>query len=142
MRFSDWSSDVCSSYRAGQLALVVVRQTQSLVRDVPSLPPVELRARVCNDARPHLDVRREHDVTEKIHALRQRRDRVTRLEFEVQALGQKAFDLLAPFVQLLRAVADQHKVIAVADRSEERRVGKECVRTGRSRWSPYTKKNK
>src|SRR3546814_12806253 len=27
-------------------------------------------------------------------------------------------------------------------RSEERRVGKACVRTGRSRWSPYhTKKN-
>src|SRR3546814_19964536 len=25
----------------------------------------------------------------------------------------------------------------LADRSEERRVGKECVRTGRSRWSPY-----
>src|SRR3546814_3233914 len=23
------------------------------------------------------------------------------------------------------------------DRSEERRVGKECGRTGRSRWSPY-----
>src|SRR3546814_11259964 len=27
------------------------------------------------------------------------------------------------------------------DRSEERRVGKECVRTCRSRWSPYHKKN-
>src|SRR3546814_9789957 len=26
---------------------------------------------------------------------------------------------------------------AVADRSEERRVGKECVSTCRSRWSPY-----
>src|SRR3546814_13093753 len=25
-------------------------------------------------------------------------------------------------------------------RSEERRVGKECVRTGRSRWSPYHEK--
>src|SRR3546814_12059082 len=25
-----------------------------------------------------------------------------------------------------------------ADRSEARRVGKECVRTCRSRWSPYT----
>src|SRR3546814_16965061 len=25
-------------------------------------------------------------------------------------------------------------------RSEERRVGKECVSTGRSRWSPYHKK--
>src|SRR3546814_11816565 len=27
-------------------------------------------------------------------------------------------------------------------RSEERRVGKECVRTGRSRWSPYNSKKK
>src|SRR3546814_18553711 len=27
-------------------------------------------------------------------------------------------------------------------RSEERRVGKECVRTSRSRWSPYHKKKK
>src|SRR3546814_11150829 len=29
-----------------------------------------------------------------------------------------------------------------ADRSEERRVGKECVRTCRSRWSPYHSKKK
>src|SRR3546814_15400300 len=28
-------------------------------------------------------------------------------------------------------------VDALGDRSEERRVGKECVSTGRSRWSPY-----
>src|SRR3546814_16045102 len=27
-------------------------------------------------------------------------------------------------------------------RSEERRVGKECVSTGRSRWSPYPSKKK
>src|SRR3546814_20242596 len=33
--------------------------------------------------------------------------------------------------------------IAGVDRSEERRVGKECVSTCRSRWSPYHyKKNK
>src|SRR3546814_15892661 len=31
---------------------------------------------------------------------------------------------------------------AVADRSEERRVGKECVSTCRSRWSPYHYKKK
>src|SRR3546814_16745254 len=31
---------------------------------------------------------------------------------------------------------------ATADRSEERRVGKECVSTCRSRWSPYHKKKK
>src|SRR3546814_20827028 len=29
----------------------------------------------------------------------------------------------------------------IRNRSEERRVGKECVSTCRSRWSPYTKKN-
>src|SRR3546814_11811081 len=29
-----------------------------------------------------------------------------------------------------------------ADRSEERRVGKECVSTCRSRWSPYPEKKK
>src|SRR3546814_13473936 len=29
-----------------------------------------------------------------------------------------------------------------ARRSEERRVGKECVRTCRSRWAPYTSKKK
>src|SRR3546814_15872876 len=29
-----------------------------------------------------------------------------------------------------------------AGSSEERRVGKECVSTGRSRWSPYSKKKK
>src|SRR3546814_11153979 len=28
------------------------------------------------------------------------------------------------------------------NRSEERRVGKECVSTGRTRWSPYHKKKK
>src|SRR3546814_14093953 len=35
-------------------------------------------------------------------------------------------------------------IIAVRQRSEERRVGKECVSTCRSRWSPYhyTKKYK
>src|SRR3546814_14260977 len=30
----------------------------------------------------------------------------------------------------------------VQDRSEERRVGKECVSTCRSRWSPYHQKKK
>src|SRR3546814_11723062 len=31
---------------------------------------------------------------------------------------------------------------AGAQRSEERRVGKECVRTCRSRWSPYQQKKR
>src|SRR3546814_12375733 len=35
----------------------------------------------------------------------------------------------------LRPMTEGREV--VADRSEERRVGKECVSTCRSRWSPY-----
>src|SRR3546814_12719828 len=31
---------------------------------------------------------------------------------------------------------------SIESRSEERRVGKECVGTGRSRWSPYHSKTK
>src|SRR3546814_13871149 len=44
-----------------------------------------------------------------------------------------------PLVNLVRII----KGVAPADkRSEERRVGKECVSTCRSRWSPYHKKKK
>src|SRR3546814_7223642 len=36
-----------------------------------------------------------------------------------------------------RIAPSGHGDDAIAYRSEERRVGKECVSTGRSRWSPY-----
>src|SRR3546814_19700254 len=31
----------------------------------------------------------------------------------------------------------EHAALVLGTRSEERRAGKECVRTSRSRWSPY-----
>src|SRR3546814_12952831 len=37
---------------------------------------------------------------------------------------------------------DAGEVAETARRSEERRVGKECVSTCRSRWAPYHKKKK
>src|SRR3546814_13546147 len=53
-------------------------------------------------------------------------------------------DHLGAGVGLLIVVGDgdgvelAHRVVALQDaRSEERRVGKECVSTCRSRWSPY-----
>src|SRR3546814_11832042 len=73
----------------------------------------------------------------------------------------RVLDLLSGFMADVRGLDDNatlsflhdtvsdrhHAVIApetpmylagvLADRSEERRVGKECVRTCRSRWSPY-----
>ena len=33
--------------------------------------------------------------------------------------------------------ANEHAVVLARDRSEERRVGKECLTQCRSRWSPY-----
>src|SRR3546814_19735281 len=39
------------------------------------------------------------------------------------------------------AVLDDHRMANIR-RSEERRVGKECVSTWRSRWSPYPYKKK
>src|SRR3546814_19854314 len=34
-------------------------------------------------------------------------------------------------------IAEVGEIAEPVERSEERRVGKECVRRGRSRWSPY-----
>src|SRR3546814_13364862 len=43
----------------------------------------------------------------------------------------------------LRAAPDSAAIYRLlSDRSEERRVGKECVSTCRSRWSPYHYKKK
>src|SRR3546814_8897588 len=55
-----------------------------------------------------------------------------------------AFETLHDLLDVLDTilVRDQHRIIGldndvIGDRSEERRVGKECVSTCRSRWSPY-----
>src|SRR3546814_17695156 len=39
-------------------------------------------------------------------------------------------------IEVAGEIGEQHQD-AAAERSEERRVGKECVSTCRSRWSPY-----
>src|SRR3546814_13709509 len=49
-----------------------------------------------------------------------------------------AFALVDQNTRNARAVLDKgHRIVRPPDRSEERRVGKECVSTCRSRWSPY-----
>src|SRR3546814_13785539 len=62
-----------------------------------------------------------------IHAL-ERRD----TELAERLVRQHALDL----------AAHVEKNVDYLDRSEERRVGQECVRTCRSRWSPYHQKKK
>src|SRR3546814_6931591 len=38
---------------------------------------------------------------------------------------------------VLRLAYDSHRDVRIGERSEERRVGKECVSKCRSRWSPH-----
>src|SRR3546814_12035915 len=112
MGSSDWSSDVCSSD-------LLVQFLEDAVR---------------HDAGRHPGLVRLHDVG------------------GAQARGEDVVDGLLDQVGVLghvEAVAKQHGEgqqlgdrVGDALRSEARRVGKECVSTGRSRWSPYHYKKK
>src|SRR3546814_14755679 len=44
---------------------------------------------------------------------------------------------LGVWAEIIEVVSQAFQEDLPADRSEERRVGKECVSTCRSRWSPY-----
>src|SRR3546814_17525245 len=86
---------------------------------------------------------REEDVEEVLREIR-----VALLEADVnfsvvkgmlahireRTVGIELSEALNPAQQVIKIVHDE---LIAALRSEERRVGKECVRTCRSRWSPY-----
>src|SRR3546814_8379171 len=62
---------------------------------------------------------------------------IERLVERVDHAGQRDHDPPAPATPLSSSLTDGESV-----RSEERRVGKECVSTCRSRWLPYHSKQK
>src|SRR3546814_16634765 len=97
MRFSDWSSDVCSSD--------LLRTTHQAEEHALLGLPV---------AQPGLEI--------------------DEMSGHVLTRDPLALDL----PQCLQLAHGQLELRSWhPDRSEERRVGKECVRTCRSRWSPY-----
>src|SRR3546814_3537939 len=49
---------------------------------------------------------------------------------------QKAFSAVAPVQEVLGLIPGLQVELVNSSRSDERRVGKECVSTCRSRWSP------
>src|SRR3546814_14508242 len=111
MRISDWSSDVCSS----DLALAA-GETPALTWDeVEGLWPA---------------------ASDSLRSL---------MATAVESIGRRAADntaelrtvLILDSLILLAALALSVCGLIAVSRSEERRVGKECVSTCRSRWSPY-----
>src|SRR3546814_12389225 len=108
MRISDWSSDVCSSDLTDGHAI-----NRIVVRVDPEFE-VETPFRVAGVVQDH---RLEHGRVGNAQMIAFKRHQNGRTAGEPHDTTFMTFD---------------HDM-----RSEERRVGKECVSTCRSRWSPY-----
>src|SRR3546814_6316792 len=150
MRISDWSSDVCSSDLAVLDRVAVDHERRLAEAQLGEIGGERLglavldRDRIQDDQRTGLGVAAErHLETERANLLVQRRievanPRTVRLAAADEdrgaaiAVTRGAATLLA--TELLAGAGD---IRALAGRSEERRVGKECVSTVSSRWSPY-----
>src|SRR3546814_12105715 len=136
MRMSDWSSDVCSSdlnrathlasYRQGrpswrQRSSVETELARSMKIRFASINPQKI-LEVCEILQPSgievkpFPIRIEELRTEDLH----------------QLVSDK---LLVAFKMIGKPVFVEHTGLFI-NRSEERRVGKECVSTCKSRWAP------
>src|SRR3546814_14586218 len=109
MRISDWSSDVCSSdlFRRAEHIACVISGWCGQYHPIEFLQPCP--PFVCPNDAVGMIGQAAHAGDLNIHGLQSRTDGPTYLP-----------------------IADNERT-----RSEERRVGKECVSTCRSRWSPY-----
>src|SRR3546814_11128695 len=111
MRISDWSSDVCSS-------------------DLMSLVEFDLFGAVRDQPVSKVDARERRGQFAQIGC--GRTDQTAKLAERPVGWSNGSFLTGDDEREAFGAVAASLD----ADRSEERRVGKECVSTFRSRWSP------
>src|SRR3546814_16915771 len=107
MRISDWSSDVCSSDLLGQ----IVNPHKYKYHDVSLIAPIQNAYHALA-----IDERRKPFAP---------------------SLWEKAPGWAGNLLQVWFAGVHRHVGGGYTPRSEERRVGKECVSTCRYRWSPY-----
>src|SRR3546814_11306658 len=125
MCISDWSSDVCSS------DLLAVQRHGALAPGLGLLHRFENAARL-----GYFRFRR------RVDGIGERNLRRMDRPFAFAAADGGAVGLGG--VAFIVGEIDERAVDraqSVGARSEERRVGQECVSTGRSRWALYTSKN-
>src|SRR3546814_12616626 len=122
MRISDWSSDVCSSDLGDgdTLLLAAGKLAGKMVQLLAEADHVEQLARTLLGLR----LRQLQHGDRRLHAVLQR----GHMGEEVEVLEHHA-DLAAHAAQMAGIRRPQPSI-----RSDERRVGKWWVRTGRSRW--------
>src|SRR3546814_10057905 len=128
MRICDWGSDVCPSDR------FPVRIAQALLYEAP-----RMSERKVGDFGLYVPFR----------PFGMERYRLGRFLFHVFRSGVRDPDYLVPFLLALSSEAflygiylafyalEPLRILFVPRQIGERRGGKECVVTGRSRWSPY-----
>src|SRR3546814_12195153 len=141
MRISDWSSDVCST------DLGKCPRSYFILLGIEFLEPAQS---------PHdvlFDLEQEHEghagnheqrkvgdgerprVEDRMHERGVGEERLAKNEDRDRDQYGGGSDGAAPGQRRCMQIADIEEVEDL--RCEERRVGKECVRTGRSRWLPY-----
>src|SRR3546814_16367995 len=114
MRISDWSSDVCSSDLVDHITQdVQILVTEQGLADLRGLSPKQ-RAKLIIERCAHPSFR-------------------PMLEDYFERAQRESYGLQTPMLTA-EALSWHQRYI---ERSEERRVGKECVRQCRSRWGPY-----
>src|SRR3546814_10935696 len=124
MRISDWSSDVCSSDLVNARWADVQADYQRRANLIPNLVNT-VKASVAAEDRVLTDV---------VNA----RARATAIQVNAEDLSDPAkMQQFAAAQGQLGGTLSRLLATVEAYRSEERRVGKECVSTCRSRWSPY-----
>src|SRR3546814_18330708 len=114
MRISDWSSDVCSSDLVNIYELGLIYEL--------NITPERNAEIIMTLTSPFCPVAGTlpEEVRQKVQA--------------VDGIGEAALDVVFD--------PPWDKEMMSEERSDERRVGKECVSTCRSRWSKYHKKKK
>src|SRR3546814_13163624 len=129
MRISDWSSDVCSSdLRGGEQRGVGRRGGAAILAHIGGI--------FGEAEQPREDQR---GAVEMLHRLASvapvaEAHRIAAAEDE---LGQPLVEI-APLADLFAPIEDGARDAVHRARSEERRVGQECVSTCRCRWATYT----
>src|SRR3546814_14600633 len=143
MCFMVWSSDVCSSDLSLSINSIYIAPMATL--------PIAGDYRLTFAPRLSLYVGNKSDNPDIVHYrghaglfMEVGEDNGLRLSTSTRfnfgsGKGAVNADLSYPLPRLLGGGPDLY---LFAQRSEERRVGKECVSTCRSRWSPYHKKKK
>src|SRR3546814_13703762 len=133
MRISDWSSDVCSSdlanqpcrWRSGAAPMIDLSKLVT-AEDKFRAPAADEQAAALRLGLVHLDLREGH-----LHVGFQRLEFAGLRHLHHADLGLGGLGRIGP------DLVDDLAADVQDGRSEERRVGKECVSTCRSRWSPY-----